>query len=207
MERQRIFRLVLYVLVFPWGIYVLARRVGVKSKGWAIVASVVGSFVVIGVLGSLGGNGGSTKSTDASAPAKTVTVVETTPAATTAPTETKKHAPPPEPKANIYVIASKSFCTYTGVDDIYTGDGHVQFWLTLKNSGDKDGSIDVTPVRRYDDGNENRSAMDQVSVDVPAGQVWKGRTQAMTYKAHEHEITDCALLVDGKEIPIKAVGI
>ncbi len=206
MGKSRVLRVALYVVVFPWGIYLLARRIGIRSKTWAIVTSAVASLIVLGVLGSI--TGGSDTGTDSAGETPTKTVTVTT--AATAPAETKKsapEAPAPEPKANIYVVASKSFCTYTGIDDIYTGEGHVKFFITLRNSGKKDGSIDITPVRRYNDGRENSSPMDQVSVDVPAGQTRKGHTVAMKYKAHEHEITDCALLIDGNEIPVRAVDL
>jgi hypothetical protein len=42
-----------------------------------------------------------------------------------------------------------------------------------------------------------------VSIDVGAGQTERGRTPAFKYKAHEHEIVDCALYVDGEDIPIR----
>lgn len=107
------------------------------------------------------------------------------------------------PEANIYVVASQSFCAATGIDDTFTGDGHVVFFLAFRNSGDADGTIDATPVRHYDDGEENASAMDMVSVDVPAGQTTKVHTTAMTYKAHSHDIVDCGVDVVGQdEVPI-----
>jgi hypothetical protein len=116
--------------------------------------------------------------------------------------------PAPEPKENIYIVASKSFCTATGVDDIYTGDGHVQFFLTLKNSGGADGSLSMTPVRYYDDGTDNRSPLDEVTADVAAHELWKGKTQAFKYEAHEHDVVRCALVIDGgEEVEIKAIHL
>jgi hypothetical protein len=106
---------------------------------------------------------------------------------------------------NIYLVAAKSFCVPTGIDDAYTGDGHVTFYLTFRNSGDEDGTVSAVPVRHYDDGDINESALDEVSVDVAAGATWQGRTGAMTYKAHEHEVTDCGVRVDGRpEVSIPA---
>jgi hypothetical protein len=107
--------------------------------------------------------------------------------------------------ANIYLVASKSFCEPTGIDDAYTGDGHVTFYLTFRNSGSHGGTVSAVPVRHYDDGDINESALDEVSVDVAAGDSWQGHTEAMTYKAHEHEVTDCGVRVDGRpEVSIPA---
>lgn len=103
---------------------------------------------------------------------------------------------------SISVVSGESFCIPSGVDDLYTGDGHVTFYVTVRNDGTGDGTAEITPIRHYDDGQLNESAMDMVSVDVPAGSVKKFRTDPMKYKAHEHEISDCALQMDGNEIPI-----
>src|SRR4051794_9948756 len=58
--------------------------------------------------------------------------------------------------ANVYLVASKSFCLATGIDD-YSGDGHVTFYLTFKNSGGEGGTVSAVPVRHYDDGEFNES--------------------------------------------------
>src|SRR5437870_974147 len=54
-------------------------------------------------------------------------------------TTTTEPAPKPEPKANVFIVASKSLCTATGIDDAYTGTGHVEFFYTFTNSGGADG--------------------------------------------------------------------
>jgi hypothetical protein len=96
-------------------------------------------------------------------------------------------------EGDIQLIKRKSFCTTTGVADVYTGEGKVQFWLTFRNTATSDKSVSFTPVRHYDDGEVNDSAMDEASTpDVAPGQTWKGKTQAFTYKAHEHEVAGCA---------------
>src|SRR5262249_27006798 len=82
-------------------------------------------------------------------------------------------------KANVFLVASKSFCVATGIDDAYTGDGHVEFFLTFRNSGTKDGSFNAIPVRHYDDGSDNESALDEVSADVAAGTVQRFHTDEM----------------------------
>jgi hypothetical protein len=103
----------------------------------------------------------------------------------------------------IRLVAGQSFCVPSGIDDVYTGNGHVTFYLTFRNSGASDGSVDATPVRHYDDGEENESPMDMITVDVPAGTTQKVRTDAMTYKAHQHDIVQCGVQIDGRETPIQ----
>jgi hypothetical protein len=112
------------------------------------------------------------------------------------PTETVSE---PEPRANIYVIASRSFCVSSGIDDAYTGNGHVIFSVMLRNSGTADGSVDVTPVRHYDDGEMNDSPLDTMTVDVPAGERKQVNSPQFTYKAHEHEVASCGVVVDGRD--------
>lgn len=118
----------------------------------------------------------------------------------------KKDSTPAVPVAtsHIAVVASQSFCIPTGISDVYTGEGKVEFFLTFHNSGSASGTVDAVPVRHYDDGAENNSAMDMVSVDVAAGQTWKGHTAAMTYKAHEHEVIGCGVEINGVE---KRIGV
>ena len=75
-----------------------------------------------------------------------------------------------------------------------------ELWTT---SGGTDGSIDVTPVRHYDDGELNESALDTVTIDVEAGDTWRGRTPSFKYKAHEHDVVACGVIIDGgDELPI-----
>ncbi len=101
--------------------------------------------------------------------------------------------------AAVSLVASKSFCVFTGIDDAFTGNGHVVFFLTFHNSGNADGSTTVVPVRHYTDGAMNESGMDMFTVDVPAGRTVKVHTDQMIYKAHEHEIEACGLLLDGND--------
>lgn len=117
-------------------------------------------------------------------------------------------AAPAAAKANVDVVPGKSYCTATGIDDLYTGDGHVQFFLTLTNSGGEPKTVSITPVRHYDDGELNLSPLDTVEAEVAAHQTWRGRTPAYTYKAHEHEVIGCGLIVEGgEEITIEAVRL
>src|SRR4051794_11763360 len=90
--------------------------------------------------------------------------------------------------ANVYLVASKSFCRATGIDDAYSGDGHVTFYLTFKNSGGEGGTVSAVPVRHYDDGEFNESVLDEVEADVAANTTGKFHTAAMKYTAHSHEI-------------------
>lgn len=112
-------------------------------------------------------------------------------------------------KANIYVVVSKSFCLASGVSDPYTGNGKVVFYLTLRNSGSKVGSVNIVPVRHYDDGGVNESAMDMlIDVKVPARSTRKFRSPLYTYKAHEHEVEACGVKIDGRsEVPIPATRL
>jgi uncharacterized protein DUF2510 len=117
-------------------------------------------------------------------------------------------AAPAASDANVDFVASKSYCTATGVDDLYTGDGHVQFLLTLTNNGGEPKTVAITPVRHYDDGQLNQSSLDAVEVEVAAGETWSGRTPAYKYKAHEHELIACGVIVDGgEEITIEALRL
>ena len=74
-------------------------------KQWLIAIGVL--LLAFSGIGALSGGGG-----------------DTAPAATAAPA-VEATDEPSEAEANVYVVASKSFCTATGVDDVYTGDGHV----------------------------------------------------------------------------------
>src|SRR5207247_1537438 len=89
-------------------------------------------------------------------------------------TTSKAAVSAPKPKARIQVVAKQSWCAATGVDDLYTGNGHVTFFLTLRNTGRARGSVTLTPVRYYDDGADNRSFLDAITVSVPAGRVKGG---------------------------------
>jgi hypothetical protein len=111
----------------------------------------------------------------------------------------------PEPEAQFVVKAGKSFALATGVADAWTGDGKIKFYLTVSNTGNANGTFSFTPVRHYDDGDTNMSAMDMSSIDIPAGTTSKFQTDWFKYKAHGHELESAAVLVDGKEIPIKIV--
>jgi hypothetical protein len=97
-------------------------------------------------------------------------------------------------ESNIAVVKRTSFCLATGVSDVYTGEGRVTFYISLRNTGGKADSFDVQPIRHYDDGSVNNSPADELHVDsVPAHGTWKGRSQPFKYKAHEHEIVGCGL--------------
>jgi hypothetical protein len=109
--------------------------------------------------------------------------------------------------SSIRLIKRQSFCTTTGIADVYTGDGKVQFWLTFRNAGTSNRSVTFTPVRRYDDGQVNESAMNESSTDVAAGQTWKGKTNAFSYKAHEHEVVGCTVRIGETDYPIRVVSL
>ena len=112
------------------------------------------------------------------------------------------------PASNISVVVDKSACIASGVSDYYTGDGKVVFAFMLRNTGGA-GQVNVTPVRHYSDGQINESGMDtMLDVQVPGHTVKRYSSQQMTYKAHEHDIVSCGLMLDdGQEISIPATGI
>ena len=117
-------------------------------------------------------------------------------------------AAPPTAEAAVQVVPGTSYCTASGIDDLYTGDGHVQFFLTLTNGGGEPRTVSITPVRHYDDGELNLSGLDTVEVEVAAHQTWSGRIPAYTYEAHAHEVIGCGVIVDGgDEITIEALRL
>jgi hypothetical protein len=111
--------------------------------------------------------------------------------------------------ANIYVVASKSVCIASGISDAYTGEGKIIFYLTLKNSAGVTGKVNIVPVRHYDDGGVNESAMDMlIDVEVRAHATSKFRSPTYKYKAHEHEIAACGVKIDGrKEVRIASTHL
>jgi hypothetical protein len=115
-------------------------------------------------------------------------------------------APAASKKANIYVVASKSFCLASGIADAYTGDGKIVFYVTLRNSVNTAGKVNIVPVRHYDDGGLNESAMDMlIDVRVPARTTKKFKSPLYSYKAHEHEIAGCGLKIGShSEVRIQA---
>jgi hypothetical protein len=117
-------------------------------------------------------------------------------------------AAPAAKRANVYVVASKSFCAATGIYDQYSGDGRVEFFITLHNSGGKAGTLTLTPVRYYDDGQMNESVMDILtSGTVPPRATRKFHSDPFSYKAHQHEVAACSLKVNGHEIKIRTIHL
>jgi len=110
--------------------------------------------------------------------------------------------------SQISVVVSNSSCVMTGIADAYTGEGKVAFMFELRNTGSS-GTVNVTPVRYYDDGERNASAMDMlVDVEVPGHTSERYSSPQYKYKAHEHEIVGCGLKLDGgAEIEIPAQHI
>lgn len=105
---------------------------------------------------------------------------------------------------DITLLASRSYCVPTGVDDIYTGDGHIRFFVTVRNHGDADGKVDLTPVSHYDDGEMNESAMNESAGNpVAAGETLRYQLDPLKYEAHAHEVVGCGVLVDGQEVEIE----
>jgi hypothetical protein len=94
------------------------------------------------------------------------------------------------------VVQAHSGCFFSGIDDVYTGDGQVEFAVTLRNSGSSAATVDVTPVRHYDDGEMNDSGMDTlVDITVPAHGTKGVRSPLYTYSAHKHEVVGCGVMV------------
>jgi hypothetical protein len=172
---------------------VKTRPTGLTRSGKRWGLGILGGLVAIGVIAALASNH-KNSSPSSSSPAASPAVGGSSSVS----------------GSHVYVVASKSFCVYTGVDDVYSGNGHVEFFLTVKNSGDEDGKISLIPVRHYTDGQMNESAMDEVEITVGAGELYKAHTAQMKYKAHEHEIESCGLIANGNvdnEIAIGSTGI
>lgn len=169
-------------------------RSGHRARALVILIAIVA--IVIAATGS-----GGTTETKTAPTAATATANAESSASAAATTVVKAAA-----KANVYVIASKSFCLASGVSDIYTGNGKIVFSVTLRNSGKADGKVGVLPIRQYDDGDFNMSPMDRlIDLVVPAGATRTFRSPLYNYEAHKHEIVGCSVKVDSqKEVQISA---
>jgi hypothetical protein len=61
----------------------------------------------------------------------------------------------------------------------------------------------VVPLRHSSDGEEDESAMDMVDVTIGPGETQGFPTDAMVYKAHQHDVVGCGVIVNsGSEISI-----
>jgi hypothetical protein len=107
----------------------------------------------------------------------------------------------------VAIVARQSFCVATGISDLYTGNGKVTFYLTLRNTGSSRAKVDVQPIRHYDDGAINNSPMDELlDVGVPAYGIAKYHSPSYSYKAHAHEIVACGVQINGgREVRIPVV--
>jgi hypothetical protein len=99
--------------------------------------------------------------------------------------------------AKISVDRGLSYCIGSGIADPSTGSGKVSFYVTLHNRGSAAGTVSIWPVRRYDDGKTDESALDLRSgLRVPAHAV-KTFKSVYPYKASEREIRSCAVRLNG----------
>lgn len=91
--------------------------------------------------------------------------------------------------SDIVINADASFC------EEYSPISKIKVVVSATNLGARDGTIDVTPIRNYTDGTSNRSALDTIYVDVPAGATKVGFA-TFDYKASEHGLVSCVLEYD-----------
>lgn len=71
-------------------------------------------------------------------------------------------------------------------------DARLYVFVTVRNNGATGGDFNVRPWRRYSDGSENDSAMDTLTITVPAHSTKHGWAQ-FNYNALDHELLECGV--------------
>ncbi len=94
-----------------------------------------------------------------------------------------------EPPAQIRLIKRKSYC------ETSPADARLYVYLTFRNTGATEETIDALPIRRYDDGTTNDSVLDVVEAIVPAGETKRFYAE-FDYNAREHELIECSVKLD-----------
>jgi hypothetical protein len=107
-----------------------------------------------------------------------------------------------QPNRNgVHIVASRSWCSATGIDDARSGTGHVTFFLALANGGERPRTVSATPVRYDDDG--RRSLLRAVRFTVGRERTSLRRTPSFAYKAYEHNVVGCSVELGGNETAIE----
>lgn len=104
--------------------------------------------------------------------------------------------------ARLSLIKSKSFCA------TYAYDARLYVLVTIRNSGNRVGKLQMRPWRRYSDGSVNESIVDVFTVSVPAG-VTKGFKSIYNYNAEDHALRECGVYIGHSfnVTPLKVVAL
>lgn len=108
-----------------------------------------------------------------------------------------------------HVVGKRQSASRSSARSFFSGDAQaLASGNRIRNSGAEDGTIDLAPIRQYDDGQTNESAMDMSSGNkVPAHSTVKLHTDPFTYKAHQHEVVGCSVRAGDTEIPLRVVHL
>lgn len=99
-----------------------------------------------------------------------------------------------DPPSRLSIVASESLCLADA------SAARIHFRITVRNEGERDDEVDVTPWRRYSDNTVNDSAADELGLDVPAGETVTFRAE-FGYNAEEHRLVECGVRFDGATEP------
>lgn len=97
--------------------------------------------------------------------------------------------------SSLSVVASESLCLADAAS------ARIHFRITVSNDGATDESVDAIPWRRYSDNSVNDSAVDELGLDVPAGEKVTFRAE-FGYNAEEHRLVECGVKLDGADEPV-----
>lgn len=115
--------------------------------------------------------------------------------------EAAKPAPKPRPpaKANIRIEARASRCL------AIASEARIYVFMALRNYSNRKGSIDILPVRRYNDGSTNDSFIDVVTAKLGPRDRRIFRA-SFDYDALEHDLVECWLrrIDTGKQVRVSA---
>jgi hypothetical protein len=94
----------------------------------------------------------------------------------------------------VRLVARGSYCETDPLD------ARLYVYVTFRNVGGADGSVDARPWRRYNDGTVNESAIDEFTVDVPAHET-KRVYGKYDYNALDHELIECGVYLGHNATP------
>ena len=125
------------------------------------------SAVVIAIAAVAGCGGGSTSS----------------PATSSGPTTAET------PPAALKVVAAQSFCVPVAAD------ATTRFFVTIRNTGGKEGKAAIVPWRRHNDASVNNGIADQTDeVTIPAASTAKFNT-TVPFDGTKHELIECRVIL------------
>jgi hypothetical protein len=100
----------------------------------------------------------------------------------------------PEDLSQLELVTSKSFC----LSD--PASAHVNVYVTVRNIGSTEGTMEIRPWRRYSDSSVNDSILDAFKVTVPANSTKKTYGE-YGYNAEAHSLLECGVFVDDATEP------